>query len=107
MAPTMIRRSAFASRGQSILFVAPLVLTLAWVGREKGFYLGDPIYPTDFLYARQIVELLPLMRVERPIVAVAYVDTLTPPSAPTSHGARLDPTPPPACDTFRRSPRSR
>lgn len=72
LALVMLGIDAFTRRrGQSILIVAPLVLTLAWVGREKGFYLGDPIYPTDFLYARQIIELLPLMLVERPMVAMA------------------------------------
>ena len=29
-------------------------------------YLSDPFYPTDFLYARQIFELLPLLVNERP-----------------------------------------
>ncbi|MEO3998686.1 LTA synthase family protein [Mesorhizobium sp. CAU 1732] len=58
---------------QAILVVAPIIIALAWVGREKAFYLGDPPYPTDFLYARQIVELLPLMLVERPLTAVLIV----------------------------------
>ena len=41
--------------------LAPLVLIPAWISAEKGLYLSDPFYPTDFLYARQIVELLPLL----------------------------------------------
>lgn len=59
--------------GQSFLVVAPVVLTLAWVGSEKRFYLGDPPYPTDFLYARQIVELMPLMAAERPLALAAIM----------------------------------
>lgn len=58
---------------QSALIVAPVVLLLAWIGHEKRFYLGDPPYPTDFLYARQIVELLPLMLAERPLAALGIM----------------------------------
>lgn len=65
---------AFMRRGfQSVLLVGPIVLSLAWVGREKLSYLGAPPYPTDFLYARQILELMPLMIAERPAAAVAIV----------------------------------
>ncbi|MET3790242.1 LTA synthase family protein [Aquamicrobium terrae] len=49
-----------------LLIVAPLTLTLAFVGYQKSLYLGDPLYPTDFLYARQIFELMPLLLRERP-----------------------------------------
>lgn len=49
-----------------LLIVAPIALTLAFVGHQKSLYLGDPLYPTDFLYARQIVELMPLLVRERP-----------------------------------------
>lgn len=52
---------------QAVLLVAPVLLALAFIGREKLFYLGDPPYPTDFLYARQIAELMPLMVAERPV----------------------------------------
>ena len=44
-----------------LLIIAPLVLIPAWISSAEGHYLGDPFYPTDFLYARQIVELLPLL----------------------------------------------
>ena len=56
-----------------LLILAPLVLIPAWISSEKGVYLSDPLYPTDFLYARQIVELLPLLVRERPRTAVAIV----------------------------------
>ena len=53
-----------------LLIVAPVALGLAFVGHQKSLYLGDPLYPTDFLYARQIVELMPLLVRERPLAAV-------------------------------------
>ena len=56
---------------QSLMIVAPLTLSLAFVGHQKSLYLGDPLYPTDFLYARQIVELMPLLVRERPLTGVA------------------------------------
>jgi phosphoglycerol transferase MdoB-like AlkP superfamily enzyme len=56
---------------QSLMVVAPLTLALAFVGHQKSHYLGDPLYPTDFLYARQIVDLMPLLVRERPWTAVA------------------------------------
>ncbi len=60
----------FGRRHQSLLLVAPLTLTLAFVGNQKSLYLGDPLYPTDFLYARQILELMPLLVRERPLTGV-------------------------------------
>ena len=57
--------------GCSIL--APVVLIPAWISSEKGVYLSDPLYPTDFLYARQIFELLPLLVHDRPRTAIAIV----------------------------------
>jgi len=58
-------------RHNAILLVAPIALSLAFVGRQKVHYLGDPLYPADFLYARQIMELMPLLVRERPWLAVA------------------------------------
>ncbi|TIU30048.1 MAG: hypothetical protein E5W26_34730, partial [Mesorhizobium sp.] len=58
---------------QSLMIVAPLTLSLAFVGHQKSHYLGDPLYPTDFLYARQIFALLPLLVRERPMTALAMV----------------------------------
>ena len=55
---------------QSLMIVAPLTLSLAFVGHQKSLYLGDPLYPTDFLYARQIVALMPLLVRDRPVTAV-------------------------------------
>ncbi|MBZ9733993.1 LTA synthase family protein [Mesorhizobium sp. CA18] len=55
---------------QSLMIVAPLTLALAFVGHQKSRYLGDPLYPTDFLFARQIMALMPLLVRERPWTAV-------------------------------------
>lgn len=57
----------FGRRHIGLLFVAPIALLLAAIGHQKSLYLGDPLYPTDFLYSRQIVELAPLLFRERPI----------------------------------------
>jgi phosphoglycerol transferase MdoB-like AlkP superfamily enzyme len=54
-----------------LIILAPLVLIPAWISSEKGVYLSDPFYPTDFLYARQIVGLMPLLVSDRPGTAVA------------------------------------
>ncbi|MBJ6132386.1 LTA synthase family protein [Ochrobactrum sp. Q0168] len=53
-----------------LFVVGPLALIAAATAREKSLYLGDPLYPSDFLYARQIVDLLPLLVRERPWSAV-------------------------------------
>jgi phosphoglycerol transferase MdoB-like AlkP superfamily enzyme len=60
-----------------LLILAPLVLIPAWISSQKGIYLSDPFYPTDLLYARQIVELLPLLISDRPGTAAAIVTALT------------------------------
>ncbi|MGO4560489.1 MULTISPECIES: LTA synthase family protein [Phyllobacteriaceae] len=56
---------------QGVMIFAPVTLALAFIGHQKSRYLGDPLYPTDFLYARQIVELMPLLVRERPWTGVA------------------------------------
>jgi phosphoglycerol transferase MdoB-like AlkP superfamily enzyme len=56
----------------ALLVIAPIALGLAFVGKQKAFYLGDPLYPTDFLYARQILELMPMLVRQRPVEAVIF-----------------------------------
>jgi phosphoglycerol transferase MdoB-like AlkP superfamily enzyme len=56
-----------------VLVLAPAVLALAVTGLQKSYYLGDPLYPTDFLYGRQILELLPLLARERVGTAVLII----------------------------------
>lgn len=57
----------------ALFLLAPVMLGLAFVGQQKAFYLGDPLYPTDFLYARQIIELLPLLVRQRPGTALFFI----------------------------------
>ena len=57
----------------ALLVIGPLAILMAWIGSQKAIYLGDPLYPTDFLYSRQIVELLPLLVRERPFTAATAV----------------------------------
>ena len=54
-----------------LLIIAPLALMLAFINHQKALYLGDPLYPADLLYTRQIMELMPLLVRERPGAAVA------------------------------------
>ncbi len=58
---------------QGILMIAPVLLGLAWFSRQKGMYLGDPIYPSDLLYTRQVIDLMPLLVRDRPLDAVLIV----------------------------------
>ncbi len=65
--------AALGRRYRSLFVLAPPLLALAWVGSQKAVYLGDPLYPADFLYYRQIVELMPLLARDRPLTVVAMV----------------------------------
>ncbi|MBN9056048.1 MAG: hypothetical protein J0H80_20270, partial [Rhizobiales bacterium] len=58
---------------QALLIVGPVVLAMAFISHEKTRYLGDPLYPADILYARQILDLLPLLARERPWTMAAVV----------------------------------
>ncbi|WP_271894747.1 LTA synthase family protein [Candidatus Phyllobacterium onerii] len=70
----MIAFDALLGRSHNgLLVVAPCVLLFTWIGRQKALYLGDPLYPTDFLYSRQVVDLLPLLVRERPWSAAGIV----------------------------------
>ena len=60
----------FGRRYNGALLVAPIALLLAGIGHQKSLYLGDPLYPADFLYSRQIFELMPLLLRERPVTAL-------------------------------------
>jgi phosphoglycerol transferase MdoB-like AlkP superfamily enzyme len=58
---------------QALLVIGPLVLALAWMSREKAFYIGDPLYPADFLYVRQVADILPLLARDRPVTMGAVI----------------------------------
>lgn len=66
----------FGRRHAGWLIVGPAMVLLAAVAGQKANYLGDPLYPSDFLYSRQIVELLPLLVRERPAMALVIVAAL-------------------------------
>ncbi len=68
-----LHRRLSRTRYQALFIIAPIALTLAFVGHQKSLYLGDPLYPADFLYVRQIVELMPLLVAQRPWDAAAMV----------------------------------
>jgi phosphoglycerol transferase MdoB-like AlkP superfamily enzyme len=67
--------AVFGRPYQALFIMTPLAIGLAFVGHQKAHYLGDPLYPTDFLYARQIVELMPLLVRERPMTALIFAST--------------------------------
>ncbi|MDR1280544.1 MAG: LTA synthase family protein [Opitutaceae bacterium] len=50
----------------ALLVIAPLMVLAAWLCHQKTLYLGDPLYPTDFLYVRQVLDLMPLLARDRP-----------------------------------------
>ncbi|MDX8513676.1 LTA synthase family protein [Mesorhizobium captivum] len=74
---------------QSLMIVAPLTLALAFVGHQKSHYLGDPLYPADFLYSRQIMALMPLLVRERPWTAVLLAAAIVAGLALLVYGWRL------------------
>ena len=55
----------------SALIVAPLLIVPAFISSQKQNFLSDPLYPSDFLFGRQIVELMPVMLRDRPWTAMA------------------------------------
>lgn len=56
---------------QSVLILFPAALLLAFFSNQKQLYLSDPLYPSDMLFGRQILELLPAMAAAQPFYAVA------------------------------------
>jgi phosphoglycerol transferase MdoB-like AlkP superfamily enzyme len=55
---------------QSTLFVGPLLLLPAFFSGQKQLFLSDPLFPSDLLFGRQILELLPVMVAAEPLKAV-------------------------------------
>ncbi len=51
------------------LVLAPIALLPALISKQKQIYLSDPLYPTDFLFGRQIMELMPVLVRDRPWTA--------------------------------------
>lgn len=55
---------------QSALIVGPLALLPAFFSGQKQLFLSDPLFPSDLLFGRQIIELLPVMVAAEPIKAI-------------------------------------
>lgn len=58
---------------KAILILGPLAILLALTSEQKQIFLTDPLYPTDLLFGRQIMELMPALVRDRPWTAVGIV----------------------------------
>ncbi|ASY63193.1 Cyclic beta-1,2-glucan modification transmembrane protein [Sinorhizobium sojae CCBAU 05684] len=63
----------FGREHKATLVVAPLAVLPAFISQQKQVFLSDPLYPTDFLFGRQIMELMPVLVKDRPWTAVGCV----------------------------------
>ncbi len=53
----------------SLIALAPLCALTGLISAQKQTYLSDPLYPSDLLFGRQILELLPTMLRAQPMTA--------------------------------------
>ncbi|MCK3777368.1 LTA synthase family protein [Ensifer sesbaniae] len=60
----------FGREHKSAVVMAPLAVIPAVICQQKQVFLSDPLYPTDFLFGRQIMELMPVLVKDRPWTAV-------------------------------------
>ena len=58
---------------KAILIVLPAVIFCAFINQQKQLYLTDPFYPSDILFGRQIMQLMPVLVKERPAMAAGLV----------------------------------
>lgn len=56
---------------KAVLLVSPLVMLMGVISQQKQVFLTDPLYPTDLLFGRQIIELMPVLVQDRPWTAAA------------------------------------
>ncbi len=63
----------FGREHKSGVVLAPLAIIPAIICQQKQVFLSDPLYPTDFLFGRQILELMPVLVKDRPWTAVGIV----------------------------------
>ena len=54
---------------KAVLIVSPLMLMMGVISQQKQVFLTDPLYPTDLLFGRQILELMPVLVQDRPWTA--------------------------------------
>ncbi|AMD59250.1 cation tolerance protein CutA [Agrobacterium tumefaciens] len=62
--------SILGRRYLSLIAVAPLCALVGLISAQKQTYLSDPLYPSDLLFGRQILELLPTMLKAQPFTAM-------------------------------------
>ena len=55
---------------KAVLIVSPLMLLMGVISQQKQVFLTDPLYPTDLLFGRQILELMPVLVEDRPWTAL-------------------------------------
>ncbi|MCF3641929.1 LTA synthase family protein [Rhizobium sp. TRM95111] len=56
---------------KAMLVLAPLLVLAGFISQQKQVFLTDPLYPTDLLFGRQIMELMPVIVKDRPWTALA------------------------------------
>ncbi|MCQ4629470.1 LTA synthase family protein [Shinella sp. CPCC 100929] len=61
---------------KAVLLVSPLVVLMGVISQQKQVFLTDPLYPTDLLFGRQIMELMPVLVQDRPWTAAALALTV-------------------------------
>jgi phosphoglycerol transferase MdoB-like AlkP superfamily enzyme len=59
----------FGRTEYGLVLLTPVFLPPAFITRQKQIFLSDPLYPTDFLFGRQIMELMPVLVRDRPWTA--------------------------------------
>lgn len=65
--------AALGNHHISLVPAIPLLAIPALISGQKQLYLSDPLYPSDMLFGRQIIELLPTMVSARPLLAIGLV----------------------------------
>jgi phosphoglycerol transferase MdoB-like AlkP superfamily enzyme len=58
---------------KTVLIVLPVLIFCAFINEQKQHYLTDPFYPSDILFTRQIMQLMPVLVKERPAMATGLV----------------------------------
>jgi len=61
---------------KAVLIVFPLAVLMGFISQQKQVFLTDPLYPTDLLFGRQILELMPVLVKDRPWTAAGLAVAL-------------------------------
>nr|WP_296084113.1 LTA synthase family protein [uncultured Agrobacterium sp.] len=62
--------AVFGRHYRSLIVAVPLLVLPAFFSSQKQLYLSDPLYPSDLLFGRQIIQLLPAMLKAQPLTAL-------------------------------------